>query len=180
MDEENNNPLDGSVEEHSRDSESANLDALIDNALRTYSAGEPRHDLPARILSAAHALEPSPRSELRRLTPPWAFAAVGWLATAAMLLVWINARNLQIVIQPRSATTQLALSAPPTFQGFPTPASTSLKTAAEQPAPRITHYQHAIRATVPTPHGRTPDRDSVFHPIAFAPIVIAPISSGDN
>ena len=176
MDEEIKNPLDETLEVRACDSKTANLDALIDNALGTYTAGEPRTDLSARILSAAHALEPRPQpGRLLRPTRPWAFAASGWLAATAMLLVWLNLHNLQIVIQPRPVATQLALGATPTRSGFLNPAPTPFKTS-----PRPMHFQHAVRPFVPTPRARQSGRVSIFSPIAFEPIVIAPISSGGN
>jgi hypothetical protein len=186
MDEKTENPLDESRAAHDWDAETAHLDAsnlvkLIDNALATYIAGEPPLDLSARILSAAHALEPRKRPGLQLgSTRPWAFAAAGWLAAAAMLLVWINAHNLQIVVQPRPAATQLALSAPPTLSPSPAPAAASFKSAPEQPAPRRPHVQPAIRAAVASKHDQLSGRDPILRPIAFAPIVIAPIGSGEG
>ena len=170
MDEKTKNLLD----------ESAHLDLLIDNALGTYTTGEPRCDLSARILSAAHALQPCQRSAFQfRPTGPWVFATAGGLAVTAMLFVWMSVRNLQIVIQPRPAAAQLALSAPPTLSDFPATASASIKTAPDQPMPRVTHFQHAIR-TVSSSRGRLSDRANIFQPITFEPIVIDPIRSEEN
>ncbi|MGA9672969.1 MAG: hypothetical protein WBQ94_27375 [Terracidiphilus sp.] len=183
MNEKTENPLNESRVAPDRDSEHANLDMLIDNALATYTAGEPCLDLSARILSAAHVLEPRrrPGFQLR----PWAFAAAGWLTAAAMLLVWINARNRQIIVQLRPATTQLALSAPVRLSPLPTPASASFKAAQEkpgheQPGPRVTRLQQAPRAAVSKQHAQLSDGDPILPPITFAPIIIAPIGSGER
>jgi hypothetical protein len=191
MDERTKNPLDESRAVHGRDAETANLDAdnldgLVDNALGTYTAGEPRRDLSTRILRAAHAFEPRQRSSLQHHpTRPWTFAVAGWLAAAAMLLVCINASNLQIIVQPRPAATQLALNAPPTLSHIPTTTSSSFKAAPappgpEQPAPRRTHFRHAIRASVSNTRALPTDRIGPFQPLAFAPIVLAPIGSEER
>jgi hypothetical protein len=189
MDEKTRNPLDKSRPVNPWDEETAhpdavnleadNLDALIDNALGTYTAAEPSRDLSARILDAAHALEPRKRSGLRLLTArPWAFAAAGWLAAAAMLLVFIHARHLQIVVQLRPAAAQLALSTPPKPSPFPTPAPSN--SAPKQAAPLLAHLQHTTSTAISLPHAQPSGRTTLLQPIAFAPIVLAPIGSEER
>jgi hypothetical protein len=176
MDEKTENPLNEFRAARGWDAETANLDTLIDNALATYTAGESSLDLSARILSAAHALERRKRPGLwLGSTRPWAFAAAGWLAAAVMLLVFINAHNLQIVVQPRPAAAQLAQSAPRALSPVRSPASASFK-----PAPRRPHFQQAVRAAVTGQQAQPSDRDPILRPIAFAPIVIAPIGSEEG
>lgn len=183
MDKKTENPLDGSRAVDARDSEIANLDTLIDGALGTYTAGEPGRDLSSRILGAAHVLEPSRRAGFHLPPPlPWVFAAAGWLAAAVMLLVWIDGRNLQIVVQPRPAANQLAQSAPPTISPFHTTAPSNLTSRAEQfgseqSALHMTHFQHTVRTA---PHAGRSERAAILQPIAFAPIVMAPIGNGEN
>jgi hypothetical protein len=175
MDEKTENPVNESRAAHLRDAEAANLDAIIDNALSTYTAGEPEPNLSARILGAVHALEPRRGSRLlHRPARIWAFAATGWLAAAAMLLIWIGARNLQIVVQSLP-TAQRAQSAPPALS--PSSTTASLKSMPEPPAPRMPHFQHPVRAAVSNPHSQATNRAETLQPIAFAPIVIAPIRS---
>jgi hypothetical protein len=186
MNEKTENPINESRAARNRDLETAsldasNLDTLIDSALATYAAGEPRLDLSARILGAAHALEPRQRPGPQlRPTYSWAFAAAGWLSAAAMLLVIVNTHNLQIVVQPHPAAAQLAQSAPPTLSSFPTAASASLKPASEQPITRVTHFQQANRAAVSNSHAQPSGRADILQPIAFAPIVMVPIGSGEE
>ncbi len=168
---------------HGRDTKTADLDALIDSALDAYTTGEPPLNLSARILAAAHAVEPRQRPGLKAYPArPWTFAAAGWLAAAAMLLIWIRAHNLQIVVQPIPAA-QRAQSTPPILSPFP--ATVSFKSASEQRAPeqtvpRTTHFQHAIRASIFSQAAQRPDRADALQPIAFAPIVISPIDGGEG
>jgi hypothetical protein len=181
MDEKIENPLGDSSPALARSAENAYFDALIDNALFTYSAGEPRPDLSARILGATHALEPHQRPDLQRHPiRPWAFAAAGWLAAAAMLLVWFNARDLQIVVQPRPNATQLAQSAQSQLSPISTAASDSFKAAPEPSALHMTHFPRAIRTGVSTPRVHPLGPAEILHPIAFAPIVLAPIGNREG
>ena len=128
------------------------LDAQIDQALSSYSRVEARPGMEERLLASLQAEQtPRPHQSLR----PWNWTVAGWIAAAAMALLWFSSTRL-LPTRPSTLTSHLA-----------------------QPQP-LQLTQQQLSAAYPDekrPHRRMAESRSNTHAesAGFAPIVFAPI-----
>jgi len=163
MDERNDAHFDGSGNAAGDPAEPDRFDLLLDRALTTYTAGEPRPGFAARVLASTSAA----RYERPRAVHAWAIAASGWAVAVAAVILWFRAQPVEIVVGHRSPAPEMAQSAPPVLHPAPAPA-TGITAPLPPPRGRAAGRIHTQRT------GQTPD----VQPIAFDPIVIAPIRIG--
>ncbi|WP_420239370.1 hypothetical protein ACOBR2_07295 [Telmatobacter bradus] len=136
------------------------LDTQIDQALRSYSRVESRPGMEERLLASLQAEQASrPRQSLH----PWNWATAGWIAAAAMALLWFSSTRLPPT-RPATLTSHLAQPQPQPLQL----AQQQLSTA--NPGEKRAHRRTAESRS------NTHAESAGFAPIVFAPIHIATLN----
>jgi hypothetical protein len=147
----------------SRPIEPDELDVLLDRALGSYTAGEPRPGFAARIFASTRAA----RQRRPRTRRAWAIAVSGWAVAAAVTILFLRVQPIELVIAPHSSHSEMARNAPSVLQ----------HSAASAPAVNSPMSPPPVRAAVRV-HAQRPDQTVEVEPIVFDPISIAPIRIG--